>query len=209
MEGLNLSYISSIEIADKTNTRHTNVLSAIRNIIEKNKVFYNNFFIKSFYKDSRGREKPIFLLDKEGFKIYVDNKRKDVNLSNLLEYANNIFMYECTSVVLSSRFEDSFNVKLKEALKPLGYSLKTQLHILNYFVDFYIPEVNLVVEYDEHHHNTSTNTEKDNLRQKEIEQKLHCSFVRCSYVESDAFNIGVVFKSIYTLHFLSSTPNNY
>jgi len=49
---------------------------------------------------------------------------------------------------------------------------------LGYWVDYYEPNQNVVIEYDERAHNNNGKIEKDNLRQKEIIELLHCSFYR-------------------------------
>lgn len=55
-----------------------------------------------------------------------------------------------------------------------------EFHIkeLGYFVDGYSAEKNIVIEYDEPHHKYQV--EKDQKRQKEIEDYLKCKFIRIS-----------------------------
>jgi|SaaInlStandDraft_1057018.scaffolds.fasta_scaffold11403_4 hypothetical protein len=47
-----------------------------------------------------------------------------------------------------------------------------------YFVDFYIPKYNVVIEYDEDGHYEKRNIKKDKERQEYIEDKLGCEFIR-------------------------------
>jgi hypothetical protein len=47
---------------------------------------------------------------------------------------------------------------------------------LGYWVDYYEPTLNLVIEYDEKWHNKQK--DRDAIRQQEIEQYLHCRFYR-------------------------------
>jgi very-short-patch-repair endonuclease len=47
---------------------------------------------------------------------------------------------------------------------------------LGYWMDYYEPSINLVIEYDELHH--TRRTEKDARRQREIEDYLQCRFGR-------------------------------
>lgn len=49
---------------------------------------------------------------------------------------------------------------------------------LGYWVDYYEPNLNIVIEYDESHHNRQMHKQKDILRQKQIEQQLKCQFYR-------------------------------
>src|SRR5690606_40323975 len=50
--------------------------------------------------------------------------------------------------------------------------VETQFPVLDYRVDFYLPEVNLVVEFDENDHKYGKRPEKDKQREKEIQQHL-------------------------------------
>ena len=54
----------------------------------------------------------------------------------------------------------------------------------------------MAIEYDEEQHRFTK--EKDFTRQENIERELGCNFIRCNYVKSDAYNIGLVMN--YILH---------
>lgn len=59
-----------------------------------------------------------------------------------------------------------------------------EFQIVNYFVDYYEPELNIVIEYDEKHHFKGGQLkEKDVLRMEYIKKTLHCRFFR--YTESN------------------------
>lgn len=66
----------------------------------------------------------------------------------------------------------------KEILDKLeiefGYRILRQYEVDGYFIDGYILELNLAIEVDEH----PKNKEKDIQRQKFIENKLNCKFIR-------------------------------
>lgn len=49
---------------------------------------------------------------------------------------------------------------------------------LGYWVDYYEPNLNIVIEYDEKKHNYGNSPIKDEMRQKEIENLLNCKFYR-------------------------------
>lgn len=49
---------------------------------------------------------------------------------------------------------------------------------LGYWVDYYEPNLNIVIEYDEKEHNRKSQKLRDDLRQKEIEIYLGCKFYR-------------------------------
>lgn len=52
---------------------------------------------------------------------------------------------------------------------------------LGYWVDYYEPNLNMVIEYDERYHDRKV--EKDKSRQNEIENFLKCKFVRVKEVD--------------------------
>ena len=70
-----------------------------------------------------------------------------------------------------------------EKVLPLDgiYATKTgnEYHIveLGYWVDYYEPNKNIVIEYYERQHNRPKRREKDTSRQKEIEKYLGCKFI--------------------------------
>lgn len=47
-----------------------------------------------------------------------------------------------------------------------------------YFVDAYIPKLNLVIEFDEDHHNKSKNKKYDKDRERYIKEKFGVNFIR-------------------------------
>ena len=63
---------------------------------------------------------------------------------------------------------------LDELAKKIGYKIIRQFLVNGYFTDRYIPELNLVVEVDE----IPKIRERDIRREREIKQKLNCSFLR-------------------------------
>jgi hypothetical protein len=64
--------------------------------------------------------------------------------------------------------------------KVLNYKICRQYSVAGYFLDGYIPELNIAFEVDEKKHfdNNGKLLEKDVNRQKEIEKELSCQFVR-------------------------------
>jgi hypothetical protein len=60
--------------------------------------------------------------------------------------------------------------------KTLGYRIVRQLCIEGFFLDGYIPELNLAIEIDEEYHNRKT--DRDKIREAIIKNKLGCTFLR-------------------------------
>lgn len=65
---------------------------------------------------------------------------------------------------------------LDELELSFNYKILRQYSIIGYWLDGYIPELNLAIEVDERYHNEQTN--KDNKREQNIINKLNCDFVR-------------------------------
>lgn len=60
-----------------------------------------------------------------------------------------------------------------------SYEIIPQYQVLSYRIDWYIPELNLAIEFDEKHHNNIKVL--DEVRQKQIEKALKCKFLRYTY----------------------------
>lgn len=60
-----------------------------------------------------------------------------------------------------------------------GHKILRQYFIAGFFVDGYIPDLNVVIEIDEpHHYRYDSLTEYDIEREKKIKEKLQCDFLR-------------------------------
>ena len=98
------------------------------------------------------------------------------------------------------RKEIKFLDKLEQALEPFNIKGEKQYPIninhKHYGIDYYIPQLNIAVEYDEKGHSSYTYEEHEG-RQKEIEKKLVCRFIRVTDKKSDEYNIGLVFKKLF------------
>lgn len=108
----------------------------------------------------------------------------------------------------SERKEIKFLDKLEEVLKSFDivgekqYTVKNKSGT-NYRIDYYIPELNIAIEYDENGHADYT-YEQHEGRQEYIENKLDCNFIRVTDKESDEYNIGIVLKEIFEIYNRSS-----
>ena len=100
---------------------------------------------------------------------------------------------------LDYRNEIKFIDKLEQSLKPFGIVEGIrQYRVFDYRIDYYIPNLNVAIEYDENNHKNYTYSQQGG-RQKEIEDKLKCNFIRVSDKNSDEYNIGLVIKNILKL----------
>ena len=138
--------VTSRQVAEDFEKRHSDVLEAIENIIKRNPEL-DKYFIKSTYKDKKGESRKEYLLTEEGKEI-IENK----------------FKYNTRN----ARFEYKFYNLLKEFFP--NENIICQMPVLDYRVDFYLPFANIIVEYDEKHHKYSS--EKDEIRIKEIRKEI-------------------------------------
>lgn len=93
------------------------------------------------------------------------------------------------------RKEIIFLNALEQSLKPLDIVGVRQYKVLNYRIDYYIPSINVAIEYDENNHKYYTYEEHEQ-RQYDIKNKLNCTFIRVSDLHDDYYNIGLIISQI-------------
>jgi len=91
------------------------------------------------------------------------------------------------------RPEIAFLNELEPLLLTRGLTIERQYFINGYRIDAYCPELNLAIEYDEAHHRTTKGKEYDIKRQADIEDILHCTFIRVSDNKTHQENINIIF----------------
>ena len=125
---------------------------------------------------------------------FINIKKKCIKYFTLLE------LYKGLDPIKdeTKRPELVFRDKLYDILKPLGITMEWQytIYVDNnmYKLDFFIPDYNLVIEYDEKAHKYRKS--KDARRQKLIEKNYGYKFLRVQENDSDEFNIGLVIQNI-------------
>lgn len=138
---------NSKEIANKYNRKNKHVNEDIRHILESCPSLESEFIL-SEYTSSRNRKYPLYLLTEKALNI-LDTK----------------YSYSA----MSPRFEFKFENLLREMFP--SEKIFTQYQILNYRIDFFMPDVQIIIEYDEEQHKYSKN--KDIQRMKEIKAELN------------------------------------
>lgn len=191
--------VNSRDIAKNFEKEHKHVLRDIDDIIFKFGITYSkNLFIEDYYTHPQNKQKyREYLLTKDGLKLYIDNSRKTKKLSLVMTIYNHMLELEGEGklpIILTDRFEDSFFNDLEDALNELGVELDKQYHVSDYFIDGYLPEYKLAIEYDEEQH--KYNVEEDMRRENEIAQELGCGFIRLDYKDTNGTNIGKVIAKI-------------
>ncbi len=135
-------------IAEKFGKRHSDVLRDIAGILKRNPELVNDFH-KSFYMSIQNRKLPIY-------KITTMGKKR---LTSRYEYGQR-----------SPRLERSFGDWMGKFFGN-SYFIEKQKKIGSYRLDFFFPEINLIVEYDEKEH--VYKTEADRSRQSYISKYFH------------------------------------
>ena len=121
------------------------------------------------------------------------NKTKFVNFLK----ENNILQYN--EVFITKTSEDVFMTSLGKILTHMNLSLERQKIDNNYRFDGYIPELDVVIEYDENCH-MHYNVEKEDEREKYIRNN-YTLVIRVNDFNELADNIGVVVSKIVNLFY--------
>lgn len=144
--------------------------------------------------DSIGRLQNTPVINERGVYCLLQRSR----LSNIQkqELLSSLNLKE--KFVLTSRKEIEFIEQLEETLKPFNLIGIRQYKINSYRIDYYIPSLNLAIEYDENDHQ-GYSYEAHEGRQKEIEDTLKCRFIRVTDNNTNNFNIGLVLKEMFNM----------
>ena len=128
------------------------------------------------------------------FALYLINSAKTISSKCKCQLIQCLGLDNRIEVI--GRREVEFIEELELALRPFGLEGLKQYSILNYRIDYYIPKLNIAIEYDENDHKDYS-YEKHEGRQLEIEEELGCRFIRVSDKHSNAYNIGLVMKEMF------------
>ena len=154
--------------------------------------------IELFSKNELNASKNIYLLSKSGYLKLCSCLNVDSEiLKEILEiYFNS---KENTLIIKADKKEIRFLDILEEALKPFNIKGVRQYTVLKYRIDYYIPSLNIAIEYDENNHKYYSYEEHQG-RQKEIEEKIGCRFIRVSDEETHFYNVGYVIKEMFKIN---------
>lgn len=100
--------------------------------------------------------------------VFIDKVKYILNTSNTQESLIRRFRIK--------RYEEKTIPFIMESLKNI-YSLIYQYRVDNYFIDLYIPELNLAIECDENGHRFY-DKQKELEREQYVKNKLGCEFIR-------------------------------
>ncbi len=102
------------------------------------------------------------------------SKAHRIRLSEKLRGANRCPRYNLVACRLFDEINASLGWNGQYGTNGKEYYIKS----LGYWVDYYEPNLNIVIEYDETHHKSVFHTIKDTKRQADIVKELNCKFYR-------------------------------
>lgn len=154
-------------------------------------LFSDNY--KQFAKEKgligSNRTQNVYLLSERGYAKLCNLFKSDEFISNKI--LKHYFMSSIVAEPTNTK-EYSFYEQLHEQLEVFNildgkaqYTVKNEKGT-NYRIDYYIPSLNIAIEYDENEH-TNYTYEQHNGRQDYIESKLGCKFIRVS----DKYSINI------------------
>ena len=119
--------------------------------VKGNNSFEKTLINKNIYSiNAMNASKYIYLLNKSGYEILCSIlENTEINIVNeMFEICFDTFN---TNIILLNRYENEFRNLLFNILEDF-ITIKCQFPILKYRVDFFIPELSLIIEYDEEGH---------------------------------------------------------
>ena len=139
---------------------------------------------------SRGVEKYI---DLNGLRKFISISNT-TNKSKFIEFLQEKGYLHKEEVFEYSRKENVLMDSIVRVLKPIGYTLETQKVDANYRLDGYIPELDLVIEYDENNH-SQYDSNKEQIRENYIKNNYN-HLIRLTDEDDLMTNIGKVMNKI-------------
>ncbi len=164
---------NSREIAIRFKKRHNSILRTIGRITKKNPEL-SKYFMESSYISKDGRHLIQYDIDDMGADILKNRFKYDVR---------------------SARFEYKYLNEIKDFLNLMNVDSVEQYQVGNYRMDLYIPKYNIAIEIDEEEHKYKKDYDK--IRQKYIENQIHCKFIRINEGESCGSALARVVKELY------------
>lgn len=126
----------------------------------------------------------------------VNDLSEDYTDTDSLHYLQHPIYHVAENVTrYSLRLENVFGCMLEDTLKSFNLTIHRQYLCGKYKIDFYIPEINVCIEYDEHDHVDYDQT-KEHHRLKYIQEQLNCNIIHVSDANSHSTNVGIVLREL-------------
>jgi hypothetical protein len=87
------------------------------------------------------------------------------------------------------------------------YPVNDEKGVIKYYIDLYVPELDVAIEYDEERHFTPKHMILDDIRQSYIEETIGCEFIRIRDTEfmKDEMYVNKKFAPIFGYHLLTES----
>lgn len=159
------------ELAERFDIEHKQILSYIERLQD---MFGDAQVYNQTYVSEQNKVLPAYELSNEAVIYLLTSKRMFRNSPDRLKTCSDI-LYDLGAehtIVLgeATRKEAIFYDMLVDFFPDL--TILSQFPVNRYLIDFYLPEYNIAVEYDETHHKSDTQTDKDLARMKDIDSYL-------------------------------------
>lgn len=144
------------------------------------------------------RQKPVYYVNEEVVRMLRDTATTTTDRVGYQKAYESIGGDPMIMNVMT-RYEDTFSEKIHDLMSVLGVEIKREYQILRFSVDFYLPEYNLAIEYDEPHHDLREQKIADEERQQLILKKNNTETIRLKSTDNDTINLGKVILKLKEL----------
>ena len=168
---------------------YANIRDAIRGLDEEDKDKLKNLVGSKMETTLTYNEKIATYINKAGLTAILVKSR----LPNA-----SVLAKEFDIDVHSHKYECKESETIGAIMKVFkGEKMKTQYNVLNYSIDLYFPDYDLVIECDENNHD-DRDPKYEKRRQRRITKKLKCQWLRFD-PDSEDFNIFQTVNQIFTV----------
>lgn len=116
----------------------------------------------------------------------ISSNQKDLLLDRL---GLSLYIYK------RSRKEIDFKECLIHFFSAFGYEVIHQYRVGVYYLDFFVPSINIGIEYDENNHRDYDKS-KEEERENFIKKSIGCKIIRISDKHDNYYNLGIISKHI-------------
>ena len=157
---------NSVDIAKDFGIHHRGLLRIIRSNIDRLSELSDKMFTESSYTSIQNKKIIMFLVSEDGLKLLMSSRALSKNYKACVKYLE-LFGDSISVVVKSnSRFEDDYFSILSDFVG--NKNIIRQYPIAGYRVDFFIDPCSVFIEFDEEHHLSKSNKERDDERWNKI-----------------------------------------
>lgn len=170
-------------------------------VLEEDIKKVNNGDVRQLFGIQDAGRKGELLINEFGIQDLISNckTKSEQYLYNFIQWLSSKNLIT-PKLPIHARKEIKFLDELEDALSPFNIKGIRQYSVIDnkYRIDYYIPSLNIAIEYDEDNHKKYT-YEQHEGRQIEIENQLKCRFIRVSDDNTNSYNAGFVIKNIFNL----------